>query len=147
MMDNLYNRVARRRRGEGGFTLIELLVVIAILAILAFIVIFNVTGVTNRGNSAACQTDVKTAQTAVDAFLNDNGTTVALTKVFPGAAAAPADITDGTEAGSTTPTNTFWANLVPNYIHSVPKTSECKTMTLAYANGKDDTNGYSVTGT
>ena len=47
-MDNLYNRVSQRRRGEGGFTLIELLVVIAILAILAFIVIFNVTGVTNR---------------------------------------------------------------------------------------------------
>jgi len=56
-MDNLYNRVSRRQRGEGGFTLIELLVVIAILAILAFIVIFNVTGVTNRGNSSACVTD------------------------------------------------------------------------------------------
>jgi prepilin-type N-terminal cleavage/methylation domain-containing protein len=146
MMDNLYNRVARRRRGEGGFTLIELLVVIAILAILAFIVIFNVTGVTNRGNSAACQTDVKTAQTAVDAFLNDNGTTVPVGTVFPGAT-APASILDTAEAGTTAPTNTFWKNLVPNYIHSVPKTSECATMTLAYANSTDDTNGYSVTGT
>jgi prepilin-type N-terminal cleavage/methylation domain-containing protein len=145
MMDNLYNRVARRRRGEGGFTLIELLVVIAILAILAFIVIFNVTGVTNRGNSAACQTDVKTAQTAVDAFLNDNGTTVAIGTVYPGGAVG--SIKDDAEAGSTAPTNTFWKNLVPNYIHSVPKTSECATMTLAYANGTTDTNGYSVSGT
>ena len=66
-MDNLYNRVSRRRRGEGGFTLIELLVVIAILAILAFIVIFNVTGVTNRGNSWACVTDGRSVQTGVDA--------------------------------------------------------------------------------
>ena len=66
-MDNLYNRVSRRRRGEGGFTLIELLVVIAILAILAFIVIFNVTGVTNRGNSWACVTYGRSVQTGVDA--------------------------------------------------------------------------------
>jgi len=147
-MDNLYNRVSRRRRGEGGFTLIELLVVIAILAILAFIVIFNVTGVTNRGNSSACQTDVKTTQTAVDSFLNDNGVTVAIGTVFPGAAGGgPWDIKDNAEKGSTAPANTFWKNLVPNYIHSVPNTAECATaMSLAYANGADDTNGYSVSG-
>jgi prepilin-type N-terminal cleavage/methylation domain-containing protein len=73
-MDNLYNRAARRRRtGQQGFTLIELLVVIAVLAVLAGIVIFNVTGVTNRGNLAACQTDLKSVQTASDAYFNDNG--------------------------------------------------------------------------
>ena|SRR5437879_3828828 len=73
-MDNLYNRVSRRRRqGEGGFTLIELLVVIAVLAILAAIVIFNVVGVTNRGKTSACDTDLKSAQTASDAYHNDTG--------------------------------------------------------------------------
>jgi prepilin-type N-terminal cleavage/methylation domain-containing protein len=72
-MDNVYKRVARRRRrGQEGFTLIELLVVIAVLAILATIVIFNVTGVTNRGQVAACQTDLKTVQTASDAYYSDN---------------------------------------------------------------------------
>jgi prepilin-type N-terminal cleavage/methylation domain-containing protein len=72
-MDNLYTRVSRRRRrGQEGFTLIELLVVIAVLAILAGIVIFNVTGVANRGSLAACQTDLKTIQTASDAFYNDS---------------------------------------------------------------------------
>jgi prepilin-type N-terminal cleavage/methylation domain-containing protein len=139
-MDNLYNRVARRRRGEGGFTLIELLVVIAILAILAFIVIFNVTGVTNRGNSAACQTDVKTTQTALDAYLNDNGTIVAAATIDPTfTATGPWSIATTTLA--------FWTKLSPNYIHSVPKTSECATaFQVGYANGADDTNGYSVTG-
>jgi prepilin-type N-terminal cleavage/methylation domain-containing protein len=71
-MDNLLNRVSRRRRrGQAGFTLIELLVVIAVLAILATIVIFNVVGVANRGQSSACSTDLKSAQTASDAYYND----------------------------------------------------------------------------
>lgn len=72
-MDNLYNRVARRRRkGEGGFTLIELLVVIAVLAILAAIVIFNVIGVGKAGKTASCNTDLKSIQTAVDTYYNAN---------------------------------------------------------------------------
>jgi prepilin-type N-terminal cleavage/methylation domain-containing protein len=91
-MDNLYNRTARRRRtGQQGFTLIELLVVIAVLAVLAGIVIFNVTGVTNRGNQAACQTDLKSVQTASDAYFNDNGS-------------YPAGV----------------ATLVPAYLHTAP---------------------------
>ena len=73
-MDSHFNRVARnRRRGQRGFTLIELLVVIAVLAILAAIVIFNVLGVTNRGSSSACLTDLKSVQTASDAYKNDTG--------------------------------------------------------------------------
>src|SRR5207302_11016048 len=71
-MDNLYNRVARRRtHGQSGFTLIELLVVIAVLAILAAIVIFNVVGVKNRGQASAACTDQGTIQTAVDAYYNE----------------------------------------------------------------------------
>lgn len=72
-MESVYTRVARRRRrGQSGFTLIELLVVIAVLAVLATIVIFNVTGVVNRGTATACATDVKTVQTASDAYYNDH---------------------------------------------------------------------------
>jgi prepilin-type N-terminal cleavage/methylation domain-containing protein len=66
------NRVQRRRRrGESGFTLIELLVVIAILGVLAGIVIFNVSGVSDRGSTAACRTDVSTIQAAVDTYRNN----------------------------------------------------------------------------
>jgi general secretion pathway protein G len=75
-MDHFVNRVTRaRRRGQAGFTLIELLVVIAVLAILAAIVIFNVTGVTKRGATSACKTDLASVQTANDAYYGDNSST------------------------------------------------------------------------
>jgi len=92
-MEKLITRATRRRRrGEQGFTLIELLVVIAVLAILAAIVIFNVVGVTNRGNSSACVTDLKTVQTASDAYYNDHTQTY------------PSQLSD----------------LVPAYLHTTP---------------------------
>ena len=96
----MLNRVMRRRRGgQKGFTLIELLVVIAVLAVLAAIVIFNVLGVTNRGSSSACATDLKSVQTASDAYKND-------TNNFP---------TSGGGAGAI-----VQADLVPNYLHTWP---------------------------
>jgi prepilin-type N-terminal cleavage/methylation domain-containing protein len=106
-MDDLYNRVARRHRsGEGGFTLIELLVVIAVLAILGAIVIFNVTGVANRGKQSACDTDVKTIQTAVDTVVSDNGGQLGFLN---------------TNNGGDMGTNGDLAALQSNgYIHSVP---------------------------
>jgi general secretion pathway protein G len=102
-MDNVYNRVSkRRRRGQEGFTLIELLVVIAVLAVLAGIVIFNVTGVSHRGAQSACDTDVKTVQTAVDAYYNDNNQSWGTM-----AAANPISAAD-------------YALIVPTYVHSQP---------------------------
>ena len=99
-MDNLYNRVSRRRQpGQKGFTLIELLVVIAILAILAAVVIFNIVGVTNRGKTSACATDVKTVQSASDAYYNDNNQT------WPA-------------MGGT------WSDLVPTYMHQAPASTD-----------------------
>ncbi len=84
MEGRLNHAVRHRRGGQKGFTLIELLVVIAVLAILAAIVLFNVVGVSNRGQSAACNTDVKTLQTAVDAYLNDGNTVASLTGAAQG---------------------------------------------------------------
>lgn len=113
-MDEVFNRVARRRRGgQGGFTLIELLVVIAVLAILAAIVIFNVVGVTNRGKSSSCQTDVKTIQTAMDAYYND--------QTPPGWNGQFTANTYNT-AGGADPFPVF-DPLVPNYVHSNPGTN------------------------
>lgn len=103
-MDTAFNRVARRRRrGQSGFTLIELLVVIAVLAILAGIVIFNVVGVTNRGSSSACITDLKSVQTASDAFYNDSA---ASPKVYA---------TSGGGAGPLVQNS-----LSPTYLHTWP---------------------------
>jgi type II secretion system protein G len=66
--------VERLRRDERGFTLIELLIVIVILGILAGIVLFAVAGVTDRGNAAACKSDLKTIEVAVEAYRAKNGT-------------------------------------------------------------------------
>ena len=48
-------RIRAARENESGFTLIELLIVIVILGVLSGIVVFSVSGITNRGNKAACK--------------------------------------------------------------------------------------------
>jgi prepilin-type N-terminal cleavage/methylation domain-containing protein len=108
-MDNLYNRVSRQRQpGQKGFTLIELLVVIAILAILAAVVIFNIVGVTNRGQNASACTDVKTVQSAADAYYNDNN------QAWPAIDGANGD-------GSST---AGFGGLVPTYMHQQPPAAD-----------------------
>jgi prepilin-type N-terminal cleavage/methylation domain-containing protein len=62
----------RDRRDDGGFTLIELLIVIVILGILAAIVVFAVSAVTDKGNDAACTSDTKSVEVAVEAYRATN---------------------------------------------------------------------------
>ena len=64
----MFRAIQRAREEESGFTLIELLIVIVILGILAGVVIFSVGGVTDTGAVAACKTDLKTVQVAVEAY-------------------------------------------------------------------------------
>jgi len=61
---------------ESGFTLIELLVVIVVLGILAATVVFALTGVTGQSAQAACNSDAKTIEIAVQAYIDspDNAT-------------------------------------------------------------------------
>jgi general secretion pathway protein G len=73
MLNKTINRARNLRRQDGGFTLIELLIVIVILGILAAIVVFSVRGITDRGDVAACKSNEKTAQVAVEAFYAKNG--------------------------------------------------------------------------
>jgi general secretion pathway protein G len=69
----MFRFVNRLRKDDRGFTLIELLIVIVILGILAGIVIFAVAGITDRGNAAACKSDRKTIEVAVEAYRAKNG--------------------------------------------------------------------------
>ncbi len=62
-----------RTRNQSGFTLIELLVVIVILGVLSGIVVFAVSGIQDRGNAAACKTDKKSVEVAVEAYYAKNG--------------------------------------------------------------------------
>lgn len=68
MVATLLERARKAREDESGFTLIELLIVIVILGILAGIVVFAVSGITDRGTTAACKSDVKTVEVASEAY-------------------------------------------------------------------------------
>lgn len=63
----------RQMTGQQGFTLIELLIVIAILGILAAVVVFAVGNVTENAEDSACEIEVRSIKTAVQAFRADTG--------------------------------------------------------------------------
>jgi prepilin-type N-terminal cleavage/methylation domain-containing protein len=62
----------RGRKGQQGFTLIELLVVVTILGILAAIVTLSLVGLTTNANVQSCESEYKTVQAALDAFMANN---------------------------------------------------------------------------
>jgi prepilin-type N-terminal cleavage/methylation domain-containing protein len=80
VQQRLQERIRAARSQDGGFTLIELLIVIVILGILAGVVVFSVQFITTRGEKAACQTDLKNVQSAIEAYyaqFGSNPTTIA----------------------------------------------------------------------
>jgi general secretion pathway protein G len=62
-------------RSQTGFTLVELLLIMVILGILASTVVFALSGTASSAASSACNTDVKTVETALEAFHNNLGNT------------------------------------------------------------------------
>ena len=58
---------------DKGFTLVELLIVIVILGILATVTVFAVRGITDQGQTSACQADRTTLQTALEAYYAQAG--------------------------------------------------------------------------
>lgn len=59
--------------GDAGFTLIEILIVIVVLGILSTVVIMSVQGITDRGEQATCDADVRTLSNAAEAYFAKHG--------------------------------------------------------------------------
>lgn len=118
MQQRLQERVRAARAGDDGFTLIELLIVIVILGVLAGIVVFSVNFITDRGTNAACKTDIKNYQAAVEAYRAQN-------LGYP----------DSFDA------------LVPNYVRSLPDTTTTtRKYTIKYGGGGTGPTAGQVTG-
>ena len=73
MLHTTYQRLLAARRNESGFTLIELLIVIVILGVLAGTVVFSVKFIQSRGENAACKTDRRNVEVAVEAYYAQEG--------------------------------------------------------------------------
>lgn len=83
-----------------GFTIVELLIVIVVIGILAAITIVSYSGVTNRANTAANQSNANSVLKSAEAVFAENNaypTSPATTaSLSTGAAKLPAGITLGT---------------------------------------------------
>jgi prepilin-type N-terminal cleavage/methylation domain-containing protein len=58
--------------GEAGFTLVELLIVVVVLGILAAVTVFGLSGSTGKSHQAACNSDVRSVEVAVEAYHANN---------------------------------------------------------------------------
>jgi prepilin-type N-terminal cleavage/methylation domain-containing protein len=67
-----FQKNLRGKKGQQGFTLIELLVVVTILGILAAIVTLSLVGLTTNANTQSCNSEYKTVQAALDAYMAEN---------------------------------------------------------------------------
>ena len=80
----MYNRMRTRLEDgrQAGFTLIELLIVIVILGILAAIVVFAVGAARDDSVTSSCKADVKTINTASEAYKAKYGSYAASMQVL-----------------------------------------------------------------
>jgi len=68
----MFDRIRKQQSSDAGFTLVELLIVIVILGVLSSVVVFSVRGINNNSSQAACQSDVSTVNSALEAYYAQN---------------------------------------------------------------------------
>lgn len=68
----MFQRIRNSRAAEAGFTLVEMVVVVAVIGIIASVAVLAIGGTTDSSKKAACEAEVGTVQTAVDAYYAAN---------------------------------------------------------------------------
>jgi general secretion pathway protein G len=63
-----------RLKKAGGFTIIEVIIVVVVLAILAAILIPNFRGIRQDSKTSSALADLRTIQTAIEAYINERNT-------------------------------------------------------------------------
>jgi general secretion pathway protein G len=71
------NEIVEVEQNDRGFTLVELLIVIVILGILATVTVFAVRGIADKGKTAACDSDKKVLEVAIETYYANGGAGVA----------------------------------------------------------------------
>ena len=113
-------------RGEKGFTLIELLIVVAILGVIAAVVALNIGSFMGTGTEEAANTEAHQVQTAVIAYMTNEGEpTWSGTVGPPGTSGGPADylmnpgllqadytVSDGEITAANTTADSKWTDCV-----------------------------------
>lgn len=120
------------KSNEGGFTLIELLIVIIILAILAAIVVFAVGTTGSNAKTAACQSDAKTFESALESYKAEVGFYPAAGNgaTGPGAGNTYGLLGDTTNGGANGDTWTDTAsNTIGPFMRQLPSTANYQIVT------------------
>lgn len=113
----MIKKLLSRLKSQKGFTLLELLIVISIIGILATLVVVNLGGARGSARDAQRMSDLKTIQTALEAYFNDYG-------CYP--AGNSQDCLNRVDWNSSVTSNseqwsTLESALVPRYLAQVPE--------------------------